>query len=139
MIADDELGGRIQFLSKTGVILIDAHGGRGGNGGDGGNGGCGGDGGNGGNGGNGGDGRKGMKPGLSGENGGRGGDGGAGMAGGPGNDGGSAGKGGNAGSGGQVTIETTNPELLMLVEADTRAGTHGTAGRPGTVLFFAYF
>ncbi|BBN17066.1 hypothetical protein MPTK1_7g11680 [Marchantia polymorpha subsp. ruderalis] len=131
VIADDELGGRIQFLSKTGVILIDAHGGRGGNGGDGGNGGCGGDGGNGGNGGNGGDGRKGMKPGLSGENGGRGGDGGAGMAGGPGNDGGSAGKGGNAGSGGQVTIETTNPELLMLVEADTRAGTHGTAGRPG--------
>ncbi|KAL2613924.1 hypothetical protein R1flu_025616 [Riccia fluitans] len=128
---DDEKGAELQLSSRKGVIFIDAHGGRGGNGGHGGHGGRGGDGGNGGSGGKGGDGKKGMKPGLSGENGGRGGDGGAGMAGGGGGDGAAAGKGGNAGSGGHVIIETTEAELLMLVEADTRAGKAGAAGRPG--------
>ncbi|KAL3678957.1 hypothetical protein R1sor_021913 [Riccia sorocarpa] len=131
MTLDNEKGAELQLRSRTGVIFIKAHGGPGGNGGNGGNGGHGGDGGDGGNGGNGGDGKKGIKPGRSGENGGMGGDGGAGMAGGAGGDGAGAGKGGNAGSGGQVTIETTKAVLLMLVEADTRAGKPGAAGRPG--------
>ena len=51
--------------------------------------------------------------------------------GGAGGQGGNGGHGGNAGSGGQCMIQTTNPRLLMLVEADCRAGRSGSSGQAG--------
>ena len=94
------------------VILVNC---RGGDGGDGGSGGDGGDGGDGE------DGRKGEQR----SDGGHGGDGGAG------GQGGTGGRGGNAGSGGLCVIQATDSRLLMLVEADCRAGQGGDGGQGG--------
>ena len=101
---------------------------RGGDGGHGGQGGKGGNGGRGGNGGNGATGRYGMFPG---ENGGPGGNGGNGENGGPGGRGGKGGDGGNAGNGGICVIQSSTPQLLMLVEVDCTAGKKGIAGNGG--------
>lgn len=94
------------------VILVNCQGGDGG------------DGGNGGEGGGGGDGEDGMKGNRQ-RDGGHGGDGGEG------GQGGKGGRGGNAGSGGQCVIQTTDPRLLMLIEADCRAGRAGEGGQGG--------
>ena len=104
-------------------------------GGDGGNGGRGGDGGQGGHGGMGGIGNLGFLgissasgpggPGGPGGHGGRGGKGGQGGLGGRGGDGGSA------GFGGCCIVQSVDPRLLMLVEADCREGIPGTGGGAG--------
>ena len=104
-------------------------------GGDGGNGGRGGDGGNGGNGGRGGNGNEGTsgqnEVGTNGVDGGPGGNGGNGGNGGQGGNGGKGGDGGHAGNGGRCVIQTTIPQLFMLVEADCYAGSKGKAGNGG--------
>ena len=94
------------------VLLFDCRGGDGGDGGVGGEGGCGG---------NGGDGGKG----------GRDGDGGHGGDGGMGGNGGNGGRGGNAGCGGTCVIQSVDPCLLMLVEANCEAGNAGKGGAGG--------
>ena len=100
-------------------------------GGDGGHGGRGGNGGEGGNGGNGGHGRDGANAWGTGADGGHGGNGGDGGDGGPGGDGGNGGNGGNAGCGGRCVIQTNEPKLLMLVEADCMSGTPGKGSNGG--------
>ena len=94
------------------VLLVDC---RGGNGGDGGRGGEGGKGGHGGDGGQG----------AMGCNGGHGGDGGEGGR------GANGGSGGNGGTGGSCLIQTADPRLLILVEANCLSGRAGRAG-PGS-------
>ncbi|KAL9642439.1 hypothetical protein ABK040_014281 [Willaertia magna] len=98
-------------IDKDFILLLDA---RGGNGGNGGNGGHGGNGGNGGSGAN--------SNSSSGGNGGNGGTGG---------DAGRGGNGGNCGKGGNIFIETSQPELLMLIETITNSGKPGKAGLNG--------
>ena len=99
-------------------------------GGDGGYGGRGGDGGRGGKGGQGGNGCKGVD-GIGSMNGGPGGNGGKGGSGGQGGNGGNGGDGGHAGNGGVCVIQTSIPELLILIEADCSAGKRGIAGNGG--------
>ena len=94
------------------VVLLNCHGGDGGDGGAGGDGGEGGDGE---------DGKRGSRR----KDGGHGGDGGNGGAGGRG------GRGGKGGSGGECVIQATDPRLLVLIEADCRAGRKGTGGQGG--------
>lgn len=94
------------------VVFVDCRGGDGRDGGKGGDGGRGGDGADGGKGATGGDG-------------GHGGDGGMG------GDGGDGGNGGNAGSGGSCIVQTVDSQLLMLVEANCKAGTAGNGGSGG--------
>ena len=112
------VSGSCSFTAKLGgekcehVLFVDCRGGSGGNGGRGGDGGRGGSGGEGG-------------------MGAMGGDGGFGGDGGMGGDSGSNGNGGNAGSGGSCIIQTTDPRLLILVEADCKAGTPGKGGSSG--------
>ena len=107
------------------ILFINCRGGDGGNGGRGGNGG---EGGNGGNGGNGSNGSNAYAAGADGGDGGNGGDGGDG---GKGGDGGNGGNGGNAGCGGRCVIQTNEPTLLMLVEADCMSGTPGKGANGG--------
>ena len=111
------------------VLFINCRGGNGGNGGRGGDGGMGGRGGNGGNGDHGHDGID-SSSGTGGQ-GGPGGNGGNGGYGGPGGPGGRGGDGGHAGNGGICVIQTFDPQLLMLVEADCTAGSKGIAGNGG--------
>ena len=104
-------------------------------GGDGGNGGRGGDGGLGGSGGMGGLGAQGFN-GMSscsgpGGNGGPGGHGGNGGDGGPGGQGGRGGDAGSAGFGGGCIVQSVDPKLLVLVEADCREGIPGVGGGAG--------
>ena len=109
------VSGSCDFTAKLGgeereeVVFVDC---RGGSGGDGGQGGCGGRGGHGGEGGTGA----------------MGGDGGYGGDGGMGGDGGKGGIGGNTGSGGRCVVQTTDPRLLILVEADCTTGSPGKGG-----------
>ena len=111
------------------VLFINCRGGNGGNGGRGGDGGMGGRGGNGGSGGQGHRGHD-SSSGTGGQ-GGPGGNGGNGGNGGPGGPGGRGGDGGHAGNGGICVIHTSNPQLLMLVEADCTTGNRGTGGDGG--------
>ena len=111
------------------VLFINCRGGDGGHGGRGGDGGMGGRGGNGGNGGQGYPGQDSHSG--SGGNGGPGGNGGHGGRGGDGGMGGRGGDGGHAGNGGICVIQSSNPQLLMLVEADCTAGNKGIAGNGG--------
>ena len=112
------------------VLFITCRGGDGGNGGRGGDGGKGGEGGRGGNGGKG---TRGQDGGTGpGGDGGPGGNGGNGGNGGQGGNGGKGGDGGHAGNGGRCVIQTTFPELFMLVEADCYTGTKGKAGNGGS-------
>ena len=105
---------------------------RGGDGGHGGRGGDGGQGGSGGRGGSGGQGSHGMSSASGpGGRGGPGGNGGSGGNGGPGGPGGRGGDAGNAGFGGCCIVQSIDPKLLMLVEADCREGIPGTAGDGG--------
>ena len=105
---------------------------RGGNGGHGGRGGDGGTGGHGGPGGSGSSGHPGHSSGSGpGGNGGRGGDGGPGGNGGIGGPGGRGGDGGHAGFGGVCVLQAADPKLLILLEADCLAGTHGNGGGCG--------
>ena len=127
--------GTSRFTTKLGgpkaeeILFINCHGGDGGNGGQGGNGGTGGRGGQGGNGGKGRQGRNSSSD--RGENGGPGGDGGNGGNGGQGGPGGRGGNGGHAGNGGICVLQTSIPQLLMLVEADCSPGKKGIAGNGG--------
>ena len=107
------------------ILFINCRGGDGGHGGRGGNGG---EGGNGGNGGNGSNASSAYAVDADGEDGGNGGDGGDG---GKGGDGGNGGNGGNAGCGGRCVIQTNEPTLLMLVEADCMSGTPGKGANGG--------
>ena len=95
------------------VLLVDC---RGGNGGDGGRGGEGGQGGRGGDGGQG----------AIGHNGGHGGDGSEGGR------GGNGGSGGNGGTCGSCLIQTADPRLLILIEANCLSGRSGRAGQGST-------
>ena len=126
-----QVSGRFNFVAKLGgteckqVLLIDCKGGNGGCGGAGGQGGQGGDGGPGGHGSTG-------KPGhRGGGDGGRGGNGGNGGSGGPGGIGGKGGDGGDAGSGGVCVVNTQDPRLFVLVEADCMWGKIGIGGEGG--------
>ena len=110
--------------SKEGVLLVTCTGGNGGIGGRGGNGGKGG---NGGNGGKGADGENGTSSSC----GTRGGDGGDGGDGGNGGNGGDGGDGGDAGAGGACVIQTSDPKLLILTEADCMSGIPGKGGEHG--------
>ena len=111
------------------VLFVNCRGGNGGFGGRGGDGGVGGVGGHGGNGGRGCDGHDSISgPGGSGGRGGDGGNGGPGGVGGPGARGGD---GGHAQFGGVAVLQSADPKLLMLVEADCTEGTPGTAGDGG--------
>ena len=119
------VSGTCSFTAKLGgtgaeeVLFVNCRGGSGGVGGVGGVGGRGGDGGNGGRGDNA------MSVSGNGGNGGAGGDGGNGGSGGRG------GNGGNAACGGRCLFKTSNPKLLVLVEADCRAGIPGKGGKGG--------
>lgn len=121
--------GSTSFVAKLGglqaeeVLFVNCRGG------DGGKGGCGGDGGQGGSGGQGGHGGRGKS--RSSGPGGTGGTGGNGGNGGPGGPGGKGGDGGHAGHGGRCVIETVDPRLLVLVEADCTAGNKGIRGDGG--------
>ena len=127
--------GTRKFIAKLGgpkaeeVLFVNCRGGDGGHGGRGGDGGMGGKGRNGG---NGAAGRRGHSSftgrGGSGGPGGNGGNGGNGGQGGP---GGRGGDGGHAGNGGICVIQTSIPQLLILVEADCTAGSKGIAGSGG--------
>ncbi len=120
-----ELGGN----RAEAVLFVNCRGGNGGFGGRGGDGGVGGLGGRGGDGGRGHDGHSsGSGPGGSGGHGGDGGHGGPGGIGGPGARGGDA---GHALFGGAAVLQSADPRLLMLVEADCTEGTPGTAGNGG--------
>ena len=127
--------GSSSFVAKLGgtqaeeVLFVTCRGGDGGHGGQGGNGGVGGSGGCGGNGAIGQHGHSSPNgPGGSGGNGGNGGDGGKGGMGGP---GGRGADGGHAGFGGKLVVQTPDPRLLVLVEADCRAGNKGKGARGG--------
>ena len=126
-----QVSGACNFTAHLGgnraeeVLFVNCHGGSGGSGGKGGNGG------HGGNGGRGGDGAKGQSGLGAGGNGFNGADGGAGGNGAPGGAGGKGGDGGHANMGGSCIIRTTDPELLVLVEADCLDGTPGKGGNGG--------
>ena len=111
------------------VVFLNCRGGDGGNGGRGGDGGLGG---HGGMGGHGAQGSRGMNSSSGrGGDGGRGGNGGTGGDGGPGGPGGRGGDGGSAGFGGRCIVQSVDPRLLILVEADCREGIPGTGGGAG--------
>ena len=129
------VSGTCRFSAELGgerceaVLFVNCRGGDGGKGGKGGNGGAGGRGGHGGDGDRGSPGYSSASgPGGDGGPGGNGGHGGNGGDGGPGGDGGG---GGNAGHGGVCVIKTSDPTLLVLVEADCLDGTPGTGGAGG--------
>ena len=127
--------GTCNFSTKLGgvraeeVLLVNCRGGDGGHGGKGGHGGSGGKGGDGGLGVNGHPGY--SSPNGPGGNGGFGGKGGDGGNGGPGGPGGRGGDGGHAGFGGACVIQSNDPKLLVLVEADCMAGTPGSGALGG--------
>ena len=127
--------GTSRFTAKLGgpkaedILFVNCRGGDGGHGGQGGDGGMGGKGGNGGNGATGHQGQN-SSTGRGG-NGGPGGNGGNGGNGGQGGPGGRGGDGGHAGNGGICVIQSSIPQLLMLVEADCTAGSKGIAGNGG--------
>ena len=133
----DELNvnGTVQLVAKLGgnraeeILWVNCHGGNGGHGGRGGDGGDGGSGGYGGRGGKGYDGTS-SSHGTGGD-GGPGGNGGRGGPGGSGGLGGRGGDGGHSGVGGVCILQTADPTLLMLVDADCMCGTSGTAGSGG--------
>jgi len=112
------------------ILFIDCRGGSGGRGGKGGSGGAGGRGGNGGNGSCGINGKSSYAGrGLDGS---PGGDGGPGGPGGQGGSGGRGGDGGDAGYGGVCVLQSYDPSLLMLVDADVMGGSPGVGGAGGS-------
>ena len=133
----DELkvSGSVEVVANLGgvrveeILLINC---RGGNGGHGGRGGDGGTGGVGGPGGHGARGRDGMSSSSGrGGDGGPGGNGGPGGPGGQGGPGGRGGDGGHAGYGGACVLQSYDPTLLMLVDADVMCGSLGVSGSGG--------
>ena len=112
------------------ILFINCRGGDGGCGGKGGKGGTGGRGSDGGNGSRGIDGRSSHTG--RGSDGGPGGDGGQGGSGGQGGPGGRGGDGGHAGYGGVCMLQSYDPTLLMLVDANVMSGSAGMGGAGGS-------